>query len=107
MDKQLIELTAKVDKLLEMQEMILSKLNQGVFLPKENTVGKLPLKTATRKEERQQRIEKIREEITLKIQYGGFLQGKFNLKVQPSVQRIKAYLKTNDVSAFDGLKRNN
>lgn len=33
-------------------------------------------------------------------------QKEFNLMAQPHASRGKAYLKTNDPSVFDGLKRN-
>jgi len=39
MEKEFKELSAKVDKILEMQELILNKLNQGVIISKETIVS--------------------------------------------------------------------
>ena len=104
MDQELKALSAKVDKILEMQELILEKLGQGAIIPKE-----IPEKAnvkLTKKEERQKRIEELKEHLTLSLTYGRTFRMKFNLASTPSVARIKTYLRTNDISAFDGLKRN-
>jgi hypothetical protein len=106
MEKELKELSAKVDKLIEVQELILSRLNQGIVLSKETTVTNSTPKKLSKKEEKEIRIQQIKEEITIKHQYGGVFQRQFNLVVVPNLGRIKAYLETKDAKAFDGLKRN-
>lgn len=106
MEKEFKELSAKVDKILEMQELILNKLNQGVIISKETIVSNSTPKKLSKKEEANLRVQHYMEEIKLKHQYGYNFQRKFNLVVVPSAERIKAYLKTNDAKAFDGLKRN-
>lgn len=106
MEKELKELSAKVDKLIEIQELILIRLNQGVILSKETIVTDTTPKKLSKKEERAKRIQQYFEDFKLKHQYGKTFQRQFNLVVVPSVERIKAYLKTNDAKAFDGLKRN-
>ena len=106
MQKELKELSDKVDKLMEMQELILIRLNQGVILSKKTIATDSIPKKLSKKEEREKRIEQYLEDFKLKYQYGYTFQRQFNLMVVPSVERIKAYLKTNDAKAFDGLKRN-
>ncbi len=107
MEKELKELSAKIDKLIEVQKLILSRLNQGIILSKETIVTNSTSKKLSKKEEREIRIQQCMVEIKLKHQYGGIFQRQFNLVVVPSVGRIKAYLETKDPKAFDGLKRNN
>lgn len=106
MEKQLKELTAKIDKILEQQELILSKLNQGTIIIDKPATSAPTVKKLTKKEEENLRIEQFKEDIRLSLQYGGALQRQFNLAVQPNIKRIRAYLTTRDESAFDGLKRN-
>lgn len=106
MGLELKALSEKVDKLIDLQEKILTKLNMGVLLSEENSIAKPLAKKLTKKEEFRQRVEEMKEELTIRLHYGGILKRKFNLVVEPSAARIKAYLRTNDVSAFDGLKRN-
>jgi len=98
MEKELKELSAKVDKLLEVQELILSRLDQSTTLTKKPVK---PIKKLTKKEEQSKRVE----EIGLIIRNRLGLQLKFNLAVAPQSNRILAYLRTNDASVFDGLKR--
>ncbi len=106
MEKEFKELSAKVDKILEMQELILNKLNQGVIISKEAVVSNSTQKKLSKKEEANLRVQHYMEEIELSCQYGGVFQRQFNLVVVPSADRIRKYLKTKDVKAFDGLKRN-
>ena len=106
MEKELKKLSDKVDKLIEIQELILTRINQGVILSKEIIVTDSTPKILSRKEEREKRVQQCLAEIKLKHQYGYNLQRQFNLVVVPSLERIKAYLLTYDAKAFDGLKRN-
>lgn len=106
MENELKELSKKVDKILEMQELIFSKLNQGIILTKEPLITNPTFKKLSKIEQQNQIIAEIKEKFQLKHQYGGVLQRQFNLVVEPSIERIKAYLRTKDESAFDGLKRN-
>lgn len=99
MEKELKELSAKIDKLIEVQELILSRLNQSTILTKEPITS---LKKSTKKEEQNKRME----EFSLIIRNRHWIQVKFNLAVAPQSNRILAYLRTNDASVFDGLKRN-
>lgn len=105
MDNELKELNAKIEKILEVQELILEKLNQGVILPKEEVNKELATKKMSKREERNLRLKEITRDLEIKFQYGGIFQRQFNLVQEPSIERIKHYLKTNDSSAFDGLKR--
>lgn len=105
MDKEIKDLSVKIDKLIELQELILNRLNQGVVLSKDPVEINPINKKLTKKEEENLRIEKYKEEIQLKFKYGPVFQRQFNLVVEPSVERIKAYLKTHSPTAFDGLKR--
>lgn len=107
MEKELKELSTKVDKLIEVQELILNRLNQGIILSNETIVTNSKPKNLSKKEEREIRIQHFMEEIKIKHQYGSVFQSQFNLVVVPSVRRIKAYLETKDPKAFNGLKRNN
>ena len=99
MEKEIKELSAKIDKLLEMQELILSRFNQSTILIKEPVVTKTQL---TKKEIANQLVE----EFKLVFENSHRLQSRFNLAVVPQKNRILAYLRTNDESVFDGLKRN-
>lgn len=98
MEKELKELSAKVDKILEMQELILSKLSQSTILTKEPII---PTKKLTKKEVTQQKMEEF--SLIFDNQYR--LQSKFNLATLPQKNRILEYLRTNDPKVFDGLKR--
>lgn len=106
MEKQLKDLSVKLDKILEQQELILSKLNQCPIIIDKPVATTPTVKKITKKEEENLRMEKYREDITLSFKYGGPLQRQFNLAIQPNIKRIRAYLSTRDESAFDGLKRN-
>lgn len=106
MDKDIKDLSVKINRLIELQELILKRLNQGVVLSNEPIAINLVANKLSKKEEHNQRMNRFKEDIQLKFQYGGVFQRQFNLVVQPSVDRIRAYLRNNDDSAFDGLKRN-
>lgn len=106
MEKQLKELTAKIDRILEQQELILNKLNQGTIIIDKPILTAPTVKKLTKKEEENLRMAKYKEDITLSFKYGGSLQRQFNLAIQPNIKRIRAYLSTGNESAFDGLKRN-
>lgn len=98
MEKKLQELSAKVDKLIEMQELILSKLGQSTVLTKEPIIPKQKL---SKKEVIQQKMD----ELSLVFDNQHKLQSKFNLATVPQKNRILEYLRTNDPKVFDGLKR--
>ncbi|MAO50306.1 MAG: hypothetical protein CML16_05445 [Pusillimonas sp.] len=102
------ELLKKLDKILEQQELILNKLDNKIVLESNklivsNTISKKQIK----KQEMEERIRIIVDEITALGPHKRKLQKKFNLLVPPHNSRIKAYLKTNDPKVFDGLKKNN
>ncbi|MCF6131108.1 hypothetical protein [Flavobacterium wongokense] len=101
MDDKIKELSDKLDKVLENQELILKQLAQSTILTKEPV--QIPKKKTSKKELVSQKIE----EFKLTIEHGHRLQAKYNLAVVPHTNRILAYLRTNDDSVFDGLKRNN
>lgn len=105
MEKEFKDLLAKVDKILEIQELILSKLNRDSILTNETIVSSPATKKLSKKEKTDLMIQRFKEEIELKHQYGYNFQRQFNLVVVPSTQRIRAYLRTKDIKAFDGLKR--
>jgi hypothetical protein len=98
MEKELKELSAKVDKILEMQELILSKLSQSTILTKEPII---PTKKLSKKEE----LDLKMEEFSLIFDNQYRLQSKFNLATVPQKNRVLEYLRTNDPKVFDGLKR--
>ena len=105
LQKKFDELSAKVDKILETQELILKKLNQGIVLSKEPILDNSTNKKLSKKEKQNIKIQEIKESIELRLKYGMIFQKQFNLAITPSNERIKAYLRTNDAKAFDGLKR--
>lgn len=106
MEEQLKELSAKIDKILEQQDLILKRLNQSLFVPLQPVTKSDENKKLTKKEEEKLKMEEFKEDIRLSFKYGGPLQRQFNLAIQPNIKRIKAYLSTGNESAFDGLKRN-
>ena len=99
MENEFAILSAKVDKILEMQDLILSRLGQSTIITKEPIT---PLKKLTKKEELNQKMEEF--SLIFDNQYR--LQSKFNLATVPQKNRILEYLRTNDPKVFDGLKRN-
>ncbi|WP_396143996.1 hypothetical protein [Flavobacterium sp.] len=98
MNKELQELSAKIDKILEMQELILSKLSQSTILAKEPII---PTQKLTKKEVSQQKMD----EFSLIFDNQHRLQSKFNLATVPQKNRVLEYLRTNEPKVFDGLKR--
>ncbi|MGO4906303.1 hypothetical protein [Flavobacterium sp. W20_MBD1_R3] len=98
MESELKTLILKVDKLMEIQELILKRLNQSTILTKEPLVNII---TLTKKEEKDKQIQ----ENMLIILNGHRLKGQFNLVQKPSPEKILAYLQTNDPKIFDGMKR--
>jgi hypothetical protein len=105
LEKKLDELSAKVDKILETQELILNKLNQGIVLSKESILDNSKNKKLSKKEIQNIKIQEIKESIELRLKYGMIFKRQFNLAIIPSNERIKFYLRSNDSKAFDGLKR--
>ncbi len=105
MIKELRELTFKIDRVLELQEQILDKLNHGVILSNEEAKNGLIPKKVSKKEETDLQVKEMMKDLQIKFHYGGVLQRQFNLVQEPSISRIKHYLNTKDSSAFDGLKR--
>ena len=99
MESEIKTLILKVDKLMEMQELILERLNQSTILTKEPIII---LKKLTKKEDTDKMMEEFKLVLTHKLR----LQKLFNLAVTPQRNRILAYLRSNDPKAFDGLKRN-
>ncbi len=102
MENEIKILVAKLDKVLEQQELILKTLDNKIILNSDNRVES--------KQERQTKIDTeiqqhLREMFALKPDKHR-LQKEFNLVAIPHSSRVKAYLKTNDPSVFDGLKRN-
>ncbi|WP_374463971.1 hypothetical protein [Chryseobacterium sp.] len=105
MSNNLNQLSEKIDKVLENQELILEKLNQNPIYYNPNS--KLNSSKTKPKRTKSEMKEEIREYVQLKMHYGPMLQRKFNLATEPHINRIKEYLRTNDAKAFDGLKRKN
>ncbi|WP_183148125.1 hypothetical protein [Chryseobacterium nematophagum] len=108
MEKEYKELYAKIDKIFEIQELILKRLDDGVVLFKNNhNPSPSSTRKLTKREEQQMKTERLMEDIRLSLEYGHQLQRQFNLAVQPHINRIRAYLETKNPSVFDGLKRDN
>lgn len=98
MESELKNLILKVDKLMEIQKLILERLNQSTILTKDPIVN---IKKTTKKEER----DKKTQELASIILSGHRLKGQFNLLQRPSHEKILDYLRTNDPKIFDGMKR--
>tara|TARA_R110002073_G_scaffold169460_1_gene326323 strand:- start:196 stop:516 length:321 start_codon:yes stop_codon:yes gene_type:complete len=106
MEDKIKELEIKLNKIIETQGLILSKLDQNIIIP--NPVSSLP-KTSKKKHYKNERVnhfKKLLEESFALAPYKSTLQQEFNLATKPHNNRVKAYLKTKDPSVFDGLKRN-
>ncbi len=102
MENDLNAIATKLDKLFEQQELILKALQNKIVLDS----GRRPLSKKDRKSKLNIELQnQIREMFALRP-HKLRLQKEFNLKAQPHASRVKAYLKTNDPSEFDGLKRN-
>lgn len=99
MENDIKELSAKIDKVLENQELILKQLAQSTIITNETIINPVKL---NKKELERKKIDDIK----LLIGQRRLLQSKFNLVTAPHPSRILAYLKTNDERVFDGLKRN-
>lgn len=103
MENELKILSAKVDKVLKQQELILEalKMKDVVDYGMRAKLSRQEIK-AIREKEIKSPIYGVAAMRNHKIR----LQAEFNLKVPPHPSRIKAYLITNDPSVFDNLKRN-
>jgi|SRR5690554_261871 len=103
----MIELSEKLDKLLILQERILTGI-ESLGTMKSDT-PKFSTTVSTEYEENQQ-IEEMMKVIVYELSVLGphkkRLQKEFNLLVPPHSNRVKTYLKTNDSKVFDGLRRN-
>ncbi len=98
MDELLQKLFEKMERIEANQELIFERLFDSIIYP--NTLrNKRPAKT--KKEKNQEQIDEFRAIFI----NGPLLRKKFNLATTPQRPRILAYLKTNDPSVFDGLKR--
>jgi len=104
MDYNFNQLFEKIDEVLANQKLILEKLNQNSIISDSNNHKSHTTKAKINPTKSEQEKE-IREYVHLKMHYAPMLQQKFNLVVEPHINRIKAYLRTNDVKVFDGLKR--
>lgn len=107
MEDKIIELEIKLNKIIETQELILSKLDQNIIIIS-NPKSSLP-KTSKKKHHKNERVnhyKKLLEESFALAPYKSTLQQEFNLATKPHNNRVKAYLKTKNSSVFDGLKRN-
>ena len=98
MENEFAILSAKVDKILEMQELILSRLSQSTIITEEPIT---PINKLTKKEERNQKIKEYGMIIENQVKF----QAKFNLAVAPQKNRVLEYLRTNNPKVFDGLKK--
>lgn len=102
MKNELKILAAKLDKVIEQQELILKALDNKIVLdPNHRVLSENERETKLKMEMKQHVLE-----IFALAPHKRALQQKFNLKAQPHASRVKAYLKTNDPSVFDGLQRN-
>lgn len=100
------ELSKKLDKILEQQELILSKLENKIVLESNQPIFNNPLSKKQReKQEMDARIKSSVDEMIALLPHKRRLQQQFNLFAPPRKSRIKAYLKINDPKVFDGLKR--
>lgn len=102
MENDLNTLAAKLDKVLEQQELILKALDNKIIL---NGGDRIPPKQERKKKINIELQEQFREMLALRP-HKRRLQREFNLLAQPHESRVRAYLKTNDRSVFNGLKRN-
>lgn len=100
MEKLLQELLEKVEELRKNQDLILSRLDNSVLYPKLT-----PQTPSEKKKNKKEREEEMKEEFMAVIINGPLLREKFNLAMTPQSNRILAYLRTGNESAFDGLKR--
>lgn len=99
MDELLQKLCEKMERIEANQELILERLSDSIIYP--NTLrNKRPAKS------KKERNQDQNDEIKAILINGPLLREKFNLATTPQSPRILAYLKTNDPSVFDGLKRN-
>ncbi|WP_458627999.1 hypothetical protein [Winogradskyella sp. PC D3.3] len=98
MEKKILELEKKIDHIIEIQKQILEKLTYtSIEKPKP------AFKKLTKKQVKQE----LENEFRLCILNGNDIKQKFNLAITPQKNRILKYLRTNDPSIFDGLKRKN
>ena len=102
MENDLKVLADKLDRVLEQQELILNALENKIIL---NGGNRMPPEKETKSKKDVETQQWLREMFAL-MPHKRRLQKEFNLKAQPHDSRVKAYLKTNDPSVFDGLKRN-
>ena len=102
MESELKVLVMKLDKVLEKQELILKALNNKVVL---DGNWRIPLPKHERKAKIAMEVQQQLREMFALRPHKIRLQKEFNLKVQPHASRVKAYLKTNDPSVFENLKR--
>ncbi len=101
------ELSNKLDKILEQQELILNKLENKIVLDSNLPNFNIKISSKQKKEEELERWAKSIVEETIALQPHKIrLQHQFNLLVPPHDSRINAYLATKDPKVFDGLKRN-
>ena len=101
-------LSAKMDKILAQQELILNRLEHTLVLESPRNSFTQKAKNKQKKESVIQQVfrAKLKEDITLdphKIR----LQQQFNLVLKPHNNRVKEYLETNNPTVFDGLLRSN
>jgi len=108
MDNQIKNLSKKLDKILEQQELILYKLKNQI--PYESYQTRLDQNISSKQKKDQEMDDSIKKQINIQLKYGPHqrrLQNQFNLTVLPHFKRVKMYMETKDPKVFDGLKRNN
>lgn len=100
MDNKIIVIENKIDKILKMQELILSRLNlPDPFAEQIVKNNKKPTKKELL------RLEFGRN-FNMYLTNKNWIKNKFNLAATPQMNRVLAYLKSNNPEALDGLKRN-
>lgn len=104
-DQDFKRLETKLDTLLVKVEEIERKFEQAIVVAKHGNSFTSP-KQKSKKEIDEERHAQIKRRVDL-IFKGRQLQRQFNLVMPPHYTRVEQYLRTNNPTAFDGLKRNN
>ena len=108
MKNTITELSFKIDKILEQQELILNILeSKGIIVNDKVNYTNNSITTKKAKNIPHDYYRNfVKENFELKP-YKAKLQKQFNLATKPHSNRVKEYLKTQKISVFDGLLRNN
>lgn len=94
MKDQLKQLSRKFDKIIENQNYILSILNP---IHSQKIIPTI--------DEDSKKNNNLKKDIELYLKNKYEIKNKFNLAATPQMHKILHYLRTNDPSIFDGLKK--